>query len=155
MAEPRRYKTGFTKLRSALSLMAQATTPEVVVSITNLSADKLRWLRLGGRDFEATTGELLREMGTAYVRGLSDLARGRTRDARRPWQLAGEVFKDRVASRLATSGGDVRSDPGAMQVQNSPWLLSAERLVIVTTTSGVVACAMSESADRSLVKPVL
>jgi hypothetical protein len=106
---PARYKTGFTKLRSALSLMAQAATPEVVVTITNLSADKLRWLRLGGRDFEVATGELLREMGTAYVKGLNDLARGRTRDARRPWQLAGEVFKDRVASRLATSGGDVRS----------------------------------------------
>lgn len=109
MARSYRAAEGLVRLRSLLGLMAQATVPTVEVSIDNLSASKLRWLRLGGRDFEKPTGDLLRAMGAAYAQGLMRLARGRSRDATLPWLLAAEVYRDALASRLATSGGDLRS----------------------------------------------
>ncbi len=68
-ARDRSYRTGFARLRSSLSLMSQATTPDVEIALQRLSVDKLRWLRQGGRDFEVPTGDLLREMGAAYVSG--------------------------------------------------------------------------------------
>jgi hypothetical protein len=108
-ARDRSYRTGFARLRSSLSLMSQATTPDVEIALQRLSVDKLRWLRQGGRDFEVPTGDLLREMGAAYVSGLQSLARGTSRDAGLPWRLASEVYRDRVAARLATGGGDVRA----------------------------------------------
>lgn len=89
--------------------MAQALVPQVQVAITPQSVDKLRWLARGGRDFQAVTAPLLREMGAAYREGLMQLASGRSRDASLPWRNAAEVFRDKVVARLATGGGDVKS----------------------------------------------
>lgn len=114
MARRRAAAEGFARLRSILGLMARAATPVVEVDITTESAEKLRWLRLGGRDFERPTGDVLRAMGKAYAAELAKMARGRVKDARKPWLAAAEVYRDAVASRLATSGGDLRSHMAAL-----------------------------------------
>lgn len=100
--------TGLGLLRARLSALKSAVTPkEVSIILPKLSVDKLDWLRAGGRDFEAVTPTMALDLTAAFAKGLLLVARGRA-NITEPWRLAGEAWVDRVATRLATGGGEVK-----------------------------------------------
>lgn len=98
------------RIRSALAMMAQATSPFTITwKVKEDSANKMRWLRRSGRDFEKVTAPLLREMGEAYrAAAIVLLTSKRPADPKAPWQAAADVYRERVVSRLRTGGGDVK-----------------------------------------------
>lgn len=100
------------RIRSALAMMAQAASPFTITwKVKEESANKMRWLKRGGRDFEKITAPLLREMGKAYRAAAIVLLKSkRPTDPKAPWQAAADVYRDRVVSRLRTGGGDVKAD---------------------------------------------
>ena len=80
----------------------------VELTLPQESIDKLGWLDDGGRRFTVVNALLAREMTEAFAEGL-DKIQGGAKDMTVPWRLAAEAWRDRIATRLATSGGDVRS----------------------------------------------
>lgn len=93
---------------AAKAQAAIGRVPGVGLEVPQLSLDKLRWLQNSGRDFREVNEVLLSEMGEAFTQALFRVMRG-SADVGAPWRAAGEAYRDRVATRLATSGGDVRS----------------------------------------------
>ena len=61
-----------------------------------------------GRDFREVTNVMKQEVNDAFVDALRLVARGKAKVSA-PWKAAAEAYRDRLATRLATSGGDVRS----------------------------------------------
>lgn len=100
------------RVRAALSMMAQAAVPfQVTWKVTDLSEDKLRWLKRGGRDFLKVNRVVLHEMGDAYREAAVALLNSRRKlDPRSPWRAAAETYKDRVVARLRTGGGDIKGE---------------------------------------------
>lgn len=80
---------------------------QVSITISDESADKLEWLKDGGRNFTTVNALLAREEAEAFARGLDKLERG-AKDETLPWKLAAEAFIDRLATRLSTGGGDLK-----------------------------------------------
>lgn len=101
--------TPLSRLRQALGLMARAQVPTVTLGLPEEEANKLIWLVRGGRDVEKPNALMLREMGEAYATALLQVAKGRA-PVTAPWLAAAEAWRDRVATRLATSGGDIRAE---------------------------------------------
>lgn len=101
--------TPLSRLRQALGLVAQARVPTITLKLPEKEAQKLTWLVKGGRDVEKPNGVMLREMGEAYATALLRVAKGKAGPTA-PWLAAAEAWRDRVATRLATSGGDVKAE---------------------------------------------
>lgn len=80
---------------------------EVSIVLPEESIDKLGWLEAGGRNFTTVNALLAREEAEAFALGLDKLERG-AKDETIPWRLAAEAFLDRLATRLSTSGGDLK-----------------------------------------------
>lgn len=91
-------------------MVAQAASPfKITWRVSEESADKMRWLKRGGRDFEAVTPGLLHDMGAAWRAAAIVLLKSkRPADPKAPWQAAADVYRDRVVDRLRLGGGDVR-----------------------------------------------
>ena len=71
---------------------------------------KLRWLESDGRDFRKVTPTLTKKMSAAFAKKLDDVLTGKAAvDA--PTEAAVTVFKNEVAQRLETGGGDVTMTP--------------------------------------------
>jgi hypothetical protein len=101
----------FAQLLDTLRRLARGVAPSSAsIDLPDEEALKLQWLAAGGRDMEAMTVPLAREMGKAYARGLLDLATRKTRDTSHPWVMACEVYRDALAQRLLTGGGDIKRD---------------------------------------------
>lgn len=79
-------------------------------TIDDVALKKLRWLERDGRDFRAVTPKLKKSMEVAFVKELDRVLLGQASvDA--PITAAVKVFKDTVAERLETGGGDVAMTP--------------------------------------------
>jgi hypothetical protein len=91
-----------------LARAAIGRVPGAGLEVPQPSLDKLRWLQNSGRDFREVNEVLLDEMGAAFTQALFRVMRKQA-DVGAPWRAAAEAYRDRVATRLATSGGDVRA----------------------------------------------
>jgi hypothetical protein len=86
--------------------------PGVGLELPQASLNKLRWMAGAKehRDFREVNDKLLGEMGRAFTAALRLVMKGKA-DVTRPWLAAGEAYKDRIASRLAKSGDDIKMKP--------------------------------------------
>lgn len=89
-------------------LTGSARIRQVSVTMPEESIEKLDWLEKGGRKFTVMNRILTNELSDAFAKGLDMIARGNG-EPTEPWELMAEAWKDRIATRLATSGGDVKS----------------------------------------------
>lgn len=104
---------GLTRLReidkaAALAMAAIGRVPGAAIVLPNDALLKLRWLERGGRDFREVTNVMKAEVNDAFVDALRKVAAGKA-PVSAPWKAAAEAYRDRLATRLATSGGDVRN----------------------------------------------
>jgi hypothetical protein len=107
---PIRGLSALTGLEKAAKLAREAIgrTPGVGVELPSDALEKLKWLAHGGRDFREVNATLKREMQGAFTAALRKVLAGKA-GVSAPWKAAGEAYRDRLATRLATSGGDVKS----------------------------------------------
>lgn len=100
------------RVRAALSMMAKAAVPfQVTWKVTDLSQEKLTWLKRGGRDFLKPNRVVLHEMGDAYREAAIALLNSRRKlDPTSPWKAAADTYRDRVLARLRTGGGDLKGE---------------------------------------------
>lgn len=83
--------------------------PGVGLELPQESLNKLKWMAGAKehRDFREVNDKLLGEMGRAFTAALMQVMKGKA-NITRPWLAAGEAYKDRIASRLAKSGDDIK-----------------------------------------------
>ena len=99
---------GLDLYRERLKKITGSLRPrKVSIVLPEESVDKLGWLEAGGRNFLVVNTLLAREEAEAFAKGLDRLERG-AKDETLPWLLAAQAFIDRVATRLSTSGGDLK-----------------------------------------------
>lgn len=82
--------------------------PGAAVELPSDALLKLKWLAKGGRDFREENATMRKEVNGAFVAALRKVLAGKA-PVTLPWRDAAEAYRDRLATRLATSGGDVRS----------------------------------------------
>lgn len=82
--------------------------PGAAVELPSDALLKLKWLAKGGRDFREENNVMRKEVNGAFVAALKRVLAGKA-PVTTPWRDAAEAYRDRLATRLATSGGDVRS----------------------------------------------
>ena len=91
-----------------LAQKAIGRVPGAAVELTTDALDKLRWLANGGRDFREENATMRKEVNGAFTKALLRVMKGKA-PVTEPWKAAAQAYVDRLATRLATSGGDVRS----------------------------------------------
>lgn len=82
--------------------------PGAAVELPMDALNKLKWLAKGGRDFREENNVMRKEVNGAFVAALRKVLAGKA-PVTLPWRDAAEAYRDRLATRLATSGGDVRA----------------------------------------------
>mgnify|MGYP006349810325 FL=1 len=99
----------FGELLDTLRKLARGVAPSAAyIDLPEEEANKLTWLANADRDMEEITASLAVDMGKAYAKGLMDLVLRRSRDPSHPWIMACEAYRDALADRLLTGGGDIR-----------------------------------------------
>jgi hypothetical protein len=82
--------------------------PGAAVELPSDALLKLKWLAKGGRDFREENNVMRKEVNGAFVAALKRVLAGKA-PVTLPWRDAAEAYRDRLATRLATSGGDVKA----------------------------------------------
>lgn len=90
-----------------LAQKAIGRVPGAALVLSSDALDKLRWLANGGRDFREDNRTMKDRVNGAFARGLLQVMKGKA-SVSEPWRLAAEEYRDVLATRLATSGGDVK-----------------------------------------------
>lgn len=83
-------------------------TPGAAVEMSTDALDKLRYLANGGRDFREVNRNMKSRVNGAFTKALLKVMKGKA-PVTEPWRMAAEEYRDVLAERLATSGGDVKS----------------------------------------------
>lgn len=106
---PIRGLTQLAKIEQAATLAKKAIgrVPGAAVELPTDALNKLRWLAKGGRDFREENATMRKEVNGAFVAALRRVLAGDA-PVTLPWKDAAEAYRDRLAMRLATSGGDVK-----------------------------------------------
>ena len=110
---PARGLTSLGSIQASLERAARACRPPPGAGLV-LDAEsllKLKWLERDGRDFRKVTPGLLRRMEVAFMREESRIITGEQPSEGAPWTAAVTEYRDVVAERLNTSGGDVEVTP--------------------------------------------
>jgi hypothetical protein len=107
---PIRGLNTMSEIQQAAELAQKAIgrVPGAAVEFTTDALDKLRWLANGGRDFREENKVMRDEVNGAFVKALHRVMKGKA-PVTEPWRMAAEAYRDRLATRLATSGGDVKA----------------------------------------------
>lgn len=91
-----------------LAKEAIGRVPGAAIQLSSDALDKLRWLANGGRDFREDNRTMKARVNGAFASALMDVIRGRARVSE-PWRAAAEEYRDVLAERLASGGGDVKA----------------------------------------------
>lgn len=91
-----------------LAKAAIGRVPGAAIELSTDALDKLRWLAKGGRDFREDNKTMKSRVNAAFAKALLKVMKGRA-PVTEPWRMAAEEYRDVLATRLATSGGDVKA----------------------------------------------
>lgn len=90
-----------------LAQKAIGRVPGAAIVLSSDALDKLRWLAAGGRDFREDNRTMKERVNGAFAAALLKVMKGKA-PVSAPWKAAAEEYRDVLATRLATSGGDVK-----------------------------------------------
>jgi hypothetical protein len=92
---------------AALAKEAIGRVPAGGLELPHDAVEKLRWLAAGGREFREVNRTLKGDMQVAFTSALKDVMKGKAR-VTEPWRAAIEAYRDRLATRIALGGGDIK-----------------------------------------------
>jgi hypothetical protein len=93
---------------AALAKEAIGRVPTGGLELPHEAVEKLRWLANGGREFREVNRTLKGDMQVAFTSALRDVMKGKAK-VTEPWRAAIEAYRDRIATRIALGGGDIKA----------------------------------------------